>query len=864
MKSYKQWLVWKFISKPGDKKPRKVPYYVNGSIRSGTQGSDQDRANLATFEDAINCAHTNGFEGVGFAFLPGDGFIGIDLDGCITTDDHDRITRAQKIIQACASYTELTPSGNGYHIICRGHTETFKSNPLGIEVFCGSQFFTFTDNPIDGYNIDIAEINEETLDKLRKTVKKSAPKLPEKPVQLALPKPDITHKHPQSGSDAASVNAAAMANFDAWVTRCFPQAEFKSNKWRITSNSLGRGLEEDISISPDGIVDFGVADMGDHREGKRTPIELVAEHLFNSDWKKAADHLRQLLGMESFKPNSVPKHLAFDIVDANERQQLQAIARDQDSYDVASRLIEEAKTYKELLESTIPAIRKLTGITEIDIKAIAKKISTKATRLDSMLLRKDIEPMLVTDEMRAMSEARKAKYAVMASAKEEIDPYIAEILSWVFIQADGGYFYYPPDGRTISRQTFNLIYCNAPIPASDDSEVKVDEFFIRAGGTVAYNLIYMPHMHTPDDPILTYNGFQVINTYKPLNIPDIDPEWQLRDSWWMFRDHLVKLFGEDAQMIINYLAHNVQFPGLKIRWGLLLKGQQGDGKTTISKVLGWVMGTNTVRVVSNEALSSSFNGWAFGACVLALEEVRLVGHSRHDVLNKLKPIVSNDVIEIVRKGKDGYEVPNVSNIIAMTNYEDALPVDGEDRRWGVAFTKFNSRAEVVAEMPEAYFDNLYDNLEADPGSIRAWLLSIDLSGFNRHVAPEMTRGKQTMSEYALSDDAQNIKEYLSIEAKGMHKLCIDTQVLNCVLQQEGGQKIMSSRMSKALKQLGWVRFSSALKVGGCVKTIYINANLVGDIESLSSEMVRKYLTMHSHLVLGSVGYSSWLEESSNF
>jgi hypothetical protein len=858
MKFNKQWLVWKFISKPGDKKPRKVPYYINGSIRSGTQGSDQDRANLATFEDAINCAHSNGFEGVGFAFLPGDGFIGIDLDACITTDDQERITRAQKIIQACSSYTELTPSGNGYHIICRGQTETFKSNTLGIEVFCGSQFFTFTDNPIDGYNIDIAEINEDTLEKLRKTVKKTAPqpKPPEQSIKPKMPKPDAPHKQ-HSGSDASSVNAAAMANFDAWVPRCFPNAEYKSNKWRISSQSLGRGLEEDISISPDGIVDFGVADMGDHREGKRTPIELVAEHLFNSDWKKAADHLRQLFGMESFK--ATPKHLNFEVLDGPAPTEIQSVTRSRESFDAAMKLVEESENYHSLLETVIPSIRKLTGITELDIKAIAKRISLKATKLDSMLNRKDIEPMLITNEMRSINEARKAKYALMAKSEQEtLEPAISEILSWTYIESDGGYFYNANDRRVVANKAFNLMYSAAPIPSADpDKKTPPDVFFISAGGDTAYNLIYMPDLYNPDDHILTYNGFKVLNTYKPLNIPEISQDWELRDSWWMFKDHLIKLFGEDAEMIINYLAHNVQFPGLKIRWGLLLKGQQGDGKTTISKVMGWVMGTNTVRVVSNEALSSAFNGWAFGACLLALEEVRLVGHSRHDVLNKLKPIVSNDVIEIVRKGKDGYEVPNVSNIIAMTNYEDALPVDQEDRRWGVAFTKFKSRAEVVAEMPEAYFDKLYANIEADPGSIRAWLLSIDLSGFNRHVAPAMTKGKQTMSEYALSDDAQNIKEYLSTEAKGMHKLCLDTQVLNCIIHQESGQKMMSSRISKALKQLGWVRFSSSFKVGGCVKTVYINANEVGDFESMTNENVRNYLTMYDRIITGSTGYSNW-------
>jgi putative DNA primase/helicase len=73
------------------------------------------------------------------------------------------------------------------------------------------------------------------------------------------------------------VNEAAMADFGMWVPRLFPSAQDYQGGYRVTSVDLGRDLEEDLSISPEGIVDFGVADMGDERKGKRTPIDLVLE-----------------------------------------------------------------------------------------------------------------------------------------------------------------------------------------------------------------------------------------------------------------------------------------------------------------------------------------------------------------------------------------------------------------------------------------------------------------------------------------------------------------------------------------------------------------------------------------------------------
>lgn len=169
LRSLKQWLVWRLEPNPTGKKPRKVPYYVNGARRTGTQGSDNDRAALATYDDA--CAVADQYNGLGFAFLPGDGLVGIDLDGI--TDDAERAARAQRIIDACQSYTEHSPSGNGVHIICRGVTETFKSNVIGIEVFSGRQFFTMTGQPY-GEQRPLSEVSDQTFTKLRATVKKQS------------------------------------------------------------------------------------------------------------------------------------------------------------------------------------------------------------------------------------------------------------------------------------------------------------------------------------------------------------------------------------------------------------------------------------------------------------------------------------------------------------------------------------------------------------------------------------------------------------------------------------------------------------------------------------------------------------------
>ncbi|MBR0695866.1 bifunctional DNA primase/polymerase [Bradyrhizobium lablabi] len=86
------------------------------------------------------------------------------------------------------------------------------------------------------------------------------------------------------------VNTAAIASPDRWVKTLFPGAQHQpgTGAWRVSSEELGRNLEEDISVHPDGIQDFG-------REQGATPIELVREFGGAPTAKAAADWLCERL-----------------------------------------------------------------------------------------------------------------------------------------------------------------------------------------------------------------------------------------------------------------------------------------------------------------------------------------------------------------------------------------------------------------------------------------------------------------------------------------------------------------------------------------------------------------------------------------
>jgi hypothetical protein len=87
------------------------------------------------------------------------------------------------------------------------------------------------------------------------------------------------------------VNSAALADTDRWVCDLFSSAkkEAGTGAWRVSSATLGRNLEEDISIHPDGVRDFG--------EKPSTPIQLVIDYGGAPTPKDAAFWLCERLGL---------------------------------------------------------------------------------------------------------------------------------------------------------------------------------------------------------------------------------------------------------------------------------------------------------------------------------------------------------------------------------------------------------------------------------------------------------------------------------------------------------------------------------------------------------------------------------------
>jgi putative DNA primase/helicase len=133
-----QWVVWKAVGE----KPDKVPY----SPRTGRKASSIDLMTWSTFPEALEAYEHSEFAGLGFMFSSGDPYTGIDLDDCVEENGEIAVW-ALEIARYLDSYTELSATGSGLHIIVRGDVPNRRKGD--VEVYSSKRFFTMTGHVVE-------------------------------------------------------------------------------------------------------------------------------------------------------------------------------------------------------------------------------------------------------------------------------------------------------------------------------------------------------------------------------------------------------------------------------------------------------------------------------------------------------------------------------------------------------------------------------------------------------------------------------------------------------------------------------------------------------------------------------------------
>lgn len=175
LKALPQWVCWR---------PNKIP--VNP--KTGRNAKADDPTTWGSFDHAVKYwqAHKNkGIAGIGFEFCANDPFTGVDLDKCRNAETGEIELWAREIITWLNSYTEVSPSGGGVHILIKGNLPPGPRRKGQVEMYSEGRYFTMTGLHLEETPATI-EDRQAKLEALHKEV---------------FAKPQAQHQNTGKGSD---------------------------------------------------------------------------------------------------------------------------------------------------------------------------------------------------------------------------------------------------------------------------------------------------------------------------------------------------------------------------------------------------------------------------------------------------------------------------------------------------------------------------------------------------------------------------------------------------------------------------------------------------------------------------------------
>lgn len=227
-------------------------------------------------------------------------------------------------------------------------------------------------------------------------------------------------------------------------------------------------------------------------------------------------------------------------------------------------------------------------------------------------------------------------------------------------------------------------------------------------------------------------GCAVFNLYRPP-IPlagDAD-----KAGPWI--EHLRRVYPEDAEHLIHWLAHRVQRPADKINHAIVMGGSQGIGKDTILEPVKAAIGPWNFNEVSPQNLLGRFNGFV-KSVIMRVSEARDLGDvDRFAFYDHMKTYTAAppDVLRVDEKHVREDAVFNVCGVIITTNHKsDGIYLPADDRRHYVAWS--DCTRDTFA--PD-YWNKLYGwYRDGGTGHVAAYLRALPLDRFDAKAPPPKT------------------------------------------------------------------------------------------------------------------------------
>ena len=308
-------------------------------------------------------------------------------------------------------------------------------------------------------------------------------------------------------------------------------------------------------------------------------------------------------------------------------------------------------------------------------------------------------------------------------------------------------------------------------------------------------------------------GRVMVNTYMPARIEMIEGDVA------KFLDHLYRVLpdGQDAEILLAYMAACVQYIGVKFQWWPLIQGVEGNGKTLFTRCVAHAVGLCYSHFPRAESVGEKFNSWMFRKLFIGIEDVYYPDH-RREIIENLKPLITNDELPIEPKGVDQVNAHICANGMLNSNHRDAIRKTRNDRRFCVFFSAQQSAADIQRDgMANDYFPDLYAWLRGDgqytgqasgyakvAHFLATYAIPDELNPATQcHRAPETSTTEQVIA-HGMGSVEQEILEAIDEERPGFAGGWVSSQALDRLLEQiRMARAIPPNKRREVMQGLGY-------------------------------------------------------------
>lgn len=423
---------------------------------------------------------------------------------------------------------------------------------------------------------------------------------------------------------------------------------------------------------------------------------------------------------------------------------------------------------------------------------------------------------------------------------------------------------FTPDGDLLKPEQFKASYGGrvfALDAMGDKSTRNAWEAFTESqalDNAWAHTVCFRPELEPGS--VIPQEGRHLVNTYVPIPTEaaegDVSP----------FLDLLGRLLpvSGDRDILLAYMAATVQYPGVKFQWCPLLQGAQGNGKSFLGTALTACIGEKYTHSVDPKDIGNVFNYWVNGKLLAIIEEIHAKG--KIEVIDSLKPLITNMRLPVQGKGRDQTTGDNRVNFLMFSNHRDAIRKTRDDRRFAVFYTAQQSYDDIVKHgMDGGYFPELYEwgrqkGFKFINQYLRTYAIPAELNpAINCHRAPETSSTTDAIRE-SMGSVEQRLAEVCQEGRPGFVDGWVSSMALDRLLQEIRARVPINKRRG-ILEDLGYIqhpalyrgRLNTPVIAEGGKPVLYVLKGHVACNLSGPKEVYAAYCQAQGYLIGETVG-----------